>query len=113
MYAKMDILKSICNVNNVTYNVIHALNNLITALVVTNKQIENNRKINAFVWMVILKMKIKCVSHVIPMRVKLIRIANIKTALTIFGHKEKIVMMGIMNLETVAQIVKLIKIILV
>lgn len=109
----MDILKSICNVYNVTHNVIHALNNLIIALVVMNKQIENNRKIHAFVWMAISKMKLKSVGRAIPMRVKLIRIANIKTVLIIFGPKEKIVMMVIMNLETVALIAKLIKIILV
>lgn len=109
----MDILKSICYVNNVTNNVTHALKNLIIVLVVINKKTENNRKIHVFVRMVISKMKIKNVGLAIRMKVKLIRIVNIETALIMFGHMEKIVMMGIMFLEMVALIVKLIKIILV
>lgn len=112
VYVKMDILKSICNAHSVISNVPHALKNLIIVLVVINKNIEKNRKIHVFVMMVILKMKIKSVCLVIQTKVKLIRIVNIKTALIMFGHKEKIVMMEITSIEMVVQIVKLIQIIL-
>lgn len=62
--------------------------------------------------MAILKMKIKIVGLVIQMKVKLLRIANIKTALIIFGHLEKIAMTEMILLEMVVLIAKLIKIIL-